>query len=78
MGRNTQGVRLVKLGDDQMEQVVSVAMVADQEPATAEAGPEGAGDESFGSEPSGSSGEPKDESHADDLPDEGPADDGEE
>ena len=31
MGRNTQGVRLVKLGDDDMEQVVSVAPVAEKD-----------------------------------------------
>ncbi len=37
MGRNTQGVRLVKLGDDDLEQVVSVAMVADKEPGSADA-----------------------------------------
>ena len=31
IGRNTQGVRLVKLGDDDAEQVVSVAPVAEQD-----------------------------------------------
>jgi len=31
IGRNTQGVRLVRLGDDETEEVVSVAPVADQD-----------------------------------------------
>ena len=78
MGRNTQGVRLVKLGADQTEQVVSVAMVADQDPATAEALGDDEGDDTIDLEPSESSDGTTGESDSGDAPDDVSTDDTEE